>query len=379
MSSSKDFGSSANPKLKQLSPRLDSTRSETNIKMMRSVGLVLATVAMLASSVAGHNVPANHWSAAIPNFERLNTHGRKLSAACLAKGRSLDSTCPLDPEVTEGPYVWDEAPIRENITEGKPGVPFQIQLTVVNSTTCEEIEGAAVEFWHCDANGIYSHFYEQSTNTGSDTDNSTYLRGIQYTNASGTTVVDTIFPGWYEGRVTHIHIRVHFNITETDDGESYTGGTVSHVGQLFFNDTYTYEIQSASYYENNTASITALANDSVYTGQDGSYGLTTLTEMYPGEGLTKGVIGFVTVGIDTVETDSTSSGGGSVPSGSGPSMPSGGPDGNFTQGGSPPGTSTAPTTPTTGSPTMWPTNAPSSAMTLSSSLLMALGALFVFF
>ena len=39
-------------------------------------------------------------------------------------------------------------------------------------------------------------------------DNTTFLRGIVPTNASGISVFQTIFPGWYSGRATHVHAKV---------------------------------------------------------------------------------------------------------------------------------------------------------------------------
>ncbi|HMJ85430.1 MAG TPA: hypothetical protein VK504_19745, partial [Vicinamibacterales bacterium] len=36
----------------------------------------------------------------------------------------------------------------------------------------------------------------------------TYLRGIQTTNGNGEVTFTTIYPGWYQGRATHIHIEV---------------------------------------------------------------------------------------------------------------------------------------------------------------------------
>ena len=36
----------------------------------------------------------------------------------------------------------------------------------------------------------------------------TFLRGIQTTNANGEVVFTTIYPGWYQGRATHIHVEV---------------------------------------------------------------------------------------------------------------------------------------------------------------------------
>jgi protocatechuate 3,4-dioxygenase beta subunit len=57
-----------------------------------------------------------------------------------------------------------------------------------------------VEIWHVDAAGDYSQYGSQTA--------ATFLRGIQTTNASGEVTFTTIYPGWYQGRATHIHAEV---------------------------------------------------------------------------------------------------------------------------------------------------------------------------
>lgn len=37
----------------------------------------------------------------------------------------------------------------------------------------------------------------------------TFLRGIQTTDAQGKAEFDTRFPGWYQGRLTHIHLTLY--------------------------------------------------------------------------------------------------------------------------------------------------------------------------
>jgi hypothetical protein len=44
----------------------------------------------------------------------------------------------------------------------------------------------------------------------------------------------TIVPGWYPGRTTHIHTKVHVRGEVSD--HHYVGGHVSHTGQVFFTD-----------------------------------------------------------------------------------------------------------------------------------------------
>ena len=86
-------------------------------------------------------------------------------------------TCVLAPEQTEGPYYVDDAAVRRNVTEGRPGVALALRLTVVDASTCKPVKNAAVEIWHCDASGTYSA-------TGAEADER-FLRGVQRTDAKG--------------------------------------------------------------------------------------------------------------------------------------------------------------------------------------------------
>jgi protocatechuate 3,4-dioxygenase beta subunit len=45
------------------------------------------------------------------------------------------------------------------------------------------------------------------------TDDETYLRGTQVTNAERVVEFVTIYPGWYSGRTVHIHCKVHLDTT----------------------------------------------------------------------------------------------------------------------------------------------------------------------
>jgi protocatechuate 3,4-dioxygenase beta subunit len=41
---------------------------------------------------------------------------------------------------------------------------------------------------------------------------------------------ETLYPGWYQGRTIHIHVKVHLSGTAHD---TYEGGHVCHTGQIF--------------------------------------------------------------------------------------------------------------------------------------------------
>jgi protocatechuate 3,4-dioxygenase beta subunit len=146
-------------------------------------------------------------------------------------------------EQTEGPYYVEDAAVRRNVTEGKPGVGLTLRLRVVNAVTCKPIKGAAVEIWHCDAGGVYS---------GVQGDTGMFLRGVQRTDAKGVAVFRTIYPGWYPGRTVHIHTMVHL------------GGNVVHTGQLYFADAVTDAVYARAPYSRRPNRTTRNAADSVY-------------------------------------------------------------------------------------------------------------------
>jgi protocatechuate 3,4-dioxygenase beta subunit len=155
--------------------------------------------------------------------------------------------CVLAPEQTEGPYYLDDHLIRSNITEGRKGVPLELRLQVLNASTCKPLHGATVEVWHCDGIGEYSGFSTPSQRT--------YLRGGQRSNAAGNVKFRTIYPGWYHGRTTHIHVKVH------------VGGHVVHTGQLYFRDVLTAAVyRNRSPYKARGQKDTPNASDMVYAG-----------------------------------------------------------------------------------------------------------------
>ena len=114
---------------------------------------------------------------------------------------STNGTCAVSPDETAGPYPSKVSIVRSDIREGRPGVPLNLTVRVVNTRNgCAPVTGANVEIWQCDATGSYSEYSSQTTQT--------YLRGIQTTDASGQVNFTTVYPGWYQGRATHIHIEV---------------------------------------------------------------------------------------------------------------------------------------------------------------------------
>jgi protocatechuate 3,4-dioxygenase beta subunit len=111
------------------------------------------------------------------------------------------ATCAVATELTEGPFYFDVEKIRSDLREDREGTLLRLGVRVRDAGSCEPIESAIVDVWHCDASGSYSETGE------------TYLRGAQATNSDGITEFRTIYPGWYPGRTTHIHLKVHLDRT----------------------------------------------------------------------------------------------------------------------------------------------------------------------
>ena len=121
-----------------------------------------------------------------------------------SSGGSSSGACAVTPSETAGPFPSLTDLVRSDIRDGRTGVQLTLTLKVVNvSNGCTAVSGANVEIWHCDVSGNYSQY---GTQVGQ-----TFLRGIQTTNSTGEVTFTTIYPGWYQGRATHIHAEVTVN------------------------------------------------------------------------------------------------------------------------------------------------------------------------
>ena len=153
--------------------------------------------------------------------------------------------CVLTPELTEGPYYIAGEKLRRDIRDGHPGTLLTLRLSVLNASTCKPIKGAAVDIWHADAAGNYSGF-------GGGAASRTFMRGIQKTDADGLALFTTVYPGWYQGRAVHIHVKVH------------VGGNFVHTGQFFFPDAITRQAYLARPYAARGNPDLTNAQDSIF-------------------------------------------------------------------------------------------------------------------
>jgi protocatechuate 3,4-dioxygenase beta subunit len=216
--------------------------------------------ALLAACGSSKNVSSATTATPTTTAKATNTTAPASSATTPATSAAAatPTSVVLAPEMTEGPYYLDLDLVRSDVTEDREGAPLALNFSVVDLSTGAAINGAAIDIWHCDANGLYSGFVSASASAnsgGSTSDDGTFLRGTQLTDASGKAAFATIYPGWYQGRTVHIHIKVHVS------------GKVIHVGQLFFDDTFTDAVYAATApYSSRSARGTRNADDGIYRG-----------------------------------------------------------------------------------------------------------------
>ncbi|MBB6499040.1 intradiol ring-cleavage dioxygenase [Pedobacter cryoconitis] len=183
-------------------------------------------------------------------------------------GGSGSSTCTVTPTETEGPFPTKipSGYVRSDITDGRSGYKMTAKLTIANvNNNCAALTGVIVDVWHCDAEGNYSEYGGsgmQSTNYQSVH----FLRGRQVTDANGLVTFTSIFPGWYNGRATHIHVHVY-----------NAGGTSLKVTQIAFPEGSGSAVAIVNGYNKGMSGYTYNANDNVFSDDTTKLELATVT------------------------------------------------------------------------------------------------------
>lgn len=226
-----------------------------------------------------------------------------------------------------GPYYVANELLRANIREDKPGLPLTLRLAVLDVRNCKPLSHAAIDVWHCDALGLYAGYTKMDpTGMGpggppppgfdpqhpgehggpppgfdpqhpgnrpgppegmgappamKQTDQLTFLRGIQFTDGQGRVEFLTVFPGFYMGRTNHIHFKVRQGgrvgkRPSKAGGETYVEGHTCHTGQVFFPEEMTAELMRHEPYAKHQIHRTTQAEDMVFNGQHGGPSISNL-------------------------------------------------------------------------------------------------------
>lgn len=186
---------------------------------------------------------------------KLDTH--KVSG----KSGPLPPNCTLIPAETAGPFPLDLTAnpyyFRQDVREDRTGVQLNLKMKIIGLANCLPMQNVRVNIWHCDKDGLYSGYQGEQAFK--------YLRGYQIADVNGEVNFVTILPGWYPGRICHIHFQV------------YVSSVYAAVSQL----TFPLAAKNTIYAEN--ASLYTKGADPLSFNQDGvfangySFQLATLT------------------------------------------------------------------------------------------------------
>jgi protocatechuate 3,4-dioxygenase beta subunit len=195
-----------------------------------------------------------------PSSIQLPTTQQQVDAVATSQP-CLETKADRTPQQTEGPYFVDEmlnrSDIRSDPSDGsvQDGIPLRLIIHIHDfgrNGSCTPLKGAHVDIWHANSQGLYSDIQQAGT------EGKKYLRGFQVTDDNGTVQFTTIYPGWYQGRTVHIHIKVR-----TLEGPEKSFDWTS---QLYFNDSLTDEVHAQDPYSHHGFPDTRNSQDGIYTG-----------------------------------------------------------------------------------------------------------------
>ena len=191
------------------------------------------------------------------------------------KTASTNLTCTLTPSLIEiegtpqqieGPYFVDGMPnrsdIRPDTSNGsiQEGIPLRLVLHVYDVEdedgdrvgSCTPLNDAKVDIWLANSQGVYSGV--QDARTGQNN----FLRGYQITDEIGAVQFTAIYPGWYEGRAIHIHVKVR-NFEGSNE-------TLEWTSQFYLNNSINEQVHTQPPYSNHGPVDMTNEEDFIYSG-----------------------------------------------------------------------------------------------------------------
>ncbi|KAK3296683.1 Intradiol ring-cleavage dioxygenase [Chaetomium fimeti] len=238
------------------------------------------------------------------DYEEVNRIDHK-SNKTVSEGMDLSTlfsdagACMLMPAVDQGPLYVKGEEVRKDITNGEKGIPLTLAIQVVDYKTCETVPEAHVDIWSSNSTGIYVGV-QGYPGMGDPNDASilqgTTLRGVQPTDEHGIASFDSLFPGHYDGRATHIHAIVYLGAT-AQPNNTITGGRAAHVGQIYFDQGLITVAEQQTPYNSNTMRITPNVNDFLFRqGANGDDPIVRYALV--GDDISQGLFAWIRFGID---------------------------------------------------------------------------------
>ncbi|RAH47714.1 intradiol ring-cleavage dioxygenase [Aspergillus brunneoviolaceus CBS 621.78] len=250
--------------------------------------------------------------------EIINHHRRRkrstveiLNTTHLHTGPRIDPSRPgevfadehhvlLTPYGDNGPYYVPGELIREDAREDQLGVPIIVEAQFIDYESCLPVPGMFWDMWNANATGVYSGVINEGNGDLLDHSNvnATWLRAVQMADQDGVARIQTIFPGHYTGRTNHIHIIAHTNVVVLPNG-TITGGSISHIGQFFFDQALIDAVETTYPYTLNPYAVIGNALDDTFH-QETAFSASdpVFNYEYLGDTLQDGLYMWVRIGVN---------------------------------------------------------------------------------
>lgn len=258
------------------------------------------SITRTTAGVSSTDVPTSTYSAIIAHYSTIQNF-----------------TCVAAPEVEEGPYYLRDDYVRQDLREDQEGTTLVLDIGVLDMATCQPATDVFVEIWNANPKGEYAAFGSADIVFPTGTESLTafpsgevppavkisadnFLRGGYPANENGVVELTTIYPGFYTGRTVHTHVMIHQNINYHDNGTIISAsGAMRHTGQLFYDDEINNQVLAQPVYEDASRNRTYNSQDFLIQGaNEGGYSAFVDIE-FLGETLADGLLGYITIGIDT--------------------------------------------------------------------------------
>lgn len=120
----------------------------------------------------------------------------------------------------------------------------------------------------------------------------------------------TIFPGYYITRSTHIHVTVQTAVGNGTNS-SYSSASVQHIGQLFFDESLINSVYELDPYSAHLSTLNRTTNseDKLYTTANGDGYSSVVSVSLLGDSIADGLVGYITLGVNSTAAGLTTSGG----------------------------------------------------------------------
>ncbi|KAE9038044.1 hypothetical protein PR003_g6935 [Phytophthora rubi] len=179
-----------------------------------------------------------------------------------------DTAAVVEPELTEGPYYVSGELIRDDMRDSQEGVDMYIHVQVIDVSNCDPVKNMR-----------------------------------DPTDEDGVAEMLSIFPGHYAGRTTHMHFIGNYGGTVLSN-KTYSGASVSHVGQFFFDQDLITSVEKVMPYSTNTQTTTLNKNDNIFTEAAATGYDPIMTYALLGETMDEGLFVWISVAVDmTAERD----------------------------------------------------------------------------